>query len=146
MAGAGFEPQPWLRVGGSCESEDMMTGRAAPATPGKEERKVNDEQTDERDATGHFVRSRVVRTARRANDIVCVRAWLGRICSQKLSRRSEIVIGNLDAHATDGVGIEPVHLHDMLVQDKCRNASRFQAGAEQVCFLGLAKGSDRFHQ
>ena len=123
----------------------MTTSRTAPTKTGKEQWKTDDKQTEESDATRQLVRSSVVRTARRANDIVCVGAWLRRICCQKLSRGINIVVGNLDAHAADGIGVKPVHLDEMLVLNKRRNTSGLQPSAEQVCLLGLAKCGYRFH-
>ena len=69
-----------------------------------------------------------------------------RISGEKLSSCSEIFICNLDADATDSVGIEPIHLDKVLILDVCRNACCLQSSAKEVRLLGLAERGDCFHE
>lgn len=81
-----------------------------------------------------------------ADDIYCVGRRLRRIGGEELSDCIEIVVSNLDAHATDGVGVKPVHLDEVLVLDVCVNTGCLQPSAEEMCFFGFAKCGDRFHE
>ena len=105
---------------------------------------MDQQQTEERDATWELVGCRVMRAAGRADDIDGVGAGLRRILGEKLPGSLEIVVGNLDAHAADGIRIQPIHLDEMLILDIRRDACGLHSGAEQVRLLGFAECGDRF--
>jgi hypothetical protein len=120
--------------------------RAAPPTVAcKQQREINQEQAKKRNAPGQLVGCSVVRTAIRAEYIHSVGSWLRRIVREKLSSGLDILICNLDAHSTNGVGVEPVHLDEMLILHVCRNTCRPQPSPEEVGLFGFAKCGDRLH-
>ena len=109
----------------------------------KQQREIKQKQAEKRNAPGQLVGCCVVRTAIRADYIHSVGSSLRRIVREKLSSGFDILVCNLDAHSTNGVGVKPVHLDEMLVLHVCRNTCSLQPSPEEVCLFGFAKCSDR---
>jgi len=135
----------WLGVRGWTGTKDMVAGRAPPTVARKQQRETKQEQAKKRNAPRQLVGCCVVRTAIRADYIHCVGSSLRRIVGEKLSSGLDILVCNLDAHSTNGVGVEPVHLDEMLILHVCRNTCRLQPSTEEVCLFGFAKRGDRLH-
>ena len=123
----------------------MVARRAAPTTLSEKQREVKEKQAKERDATRQFVGSGMVRTAERTHNIDCFWTWLWSVGCKEVSRGLNIFIANLDAHAANGVGVEPVHLNEMFILNERRNAHRFQARAEQMRLFRFAECRDSCH-
>ena len=123
----------------------MVARRAAPTTLSEKQREVKEKQAEERDATRQFVGSGIVRTAERTHNIDCFWTRLWSVGCKEVSRGLNIFIGNLDAHAANGVGVEPVHLNEMFILNERRNAHRFQARAEQMRLFRFAECRDSCH-
>src|SRR5438445_3871522 len=95
------------------------------------------------------MRSKLKNEIRRGNSsgaVSCVRRWLRRVRGKELSGCVKILVRNLDAYATNRIGIEPVHLDEMLVLNVCGNACCLQPGAKEVRFLRLTECGDCFHK
>ena len=112
----------------------------------KQKWKAEQEQVEKRNPTRQFVRPRLMRTTLRTNDFDRFRHRLRRIVGEEFPRRIDIVIGNLDPHTADGIGIKPVHLHDMFVLDIGRNTRCFEPRPKEMRFFRLAECRDRFHR
>lgn len=122
-----------------------MARPAPPTVARKQQREIKQKQAKKRNTPRQLVGCCVVRTAIRADYIHSVGRSLRSIVREKLSSGLDILVCNLDAHSTNRVGVEPVHLDEMLILHVCRNTCRLQPSTEEVGLFRFAKCGDRLH-